>query len=131
MAYKAPEYHPAFEEYCEAIFELNEDDVDVIQARIAERLTVSRPAVSEMMRRLETEGLSDMLVDNDGQHQALVRVEAIWAVARPEVASDHPELLEGFDTVIDLVRRSVERRRPADADKAHKNLLTLIAAYQR
>jgi len=51
------EHHPAFEEYCECIFELAEDDVDVIQARIAERLNVSRPAVSEMMRRLEGEGL--------------------------------------------------------------------------
>jgi DtxR family Mn-dependent transcriptional regulator len=51
------EHHPAFEEYCECIYELAEDDVDVIQARIAERLGVSRPAVSEMMRRLETEGL--------------------------------------------------------------------------
>ena len=51
------EHHPAFEEYCECIFELAEDDVDVIQARIADRLNVSRPAVSEMMRRLEAEGL--------------------------------------------------------------------------
>ena len=51
------EHHPAFEEYCECIFELDEDDVAVIQARIAERLQVSRPAVSEMIRRLETEGL--------------------------------------------------------------------------
>jgi DtxR family transcriptional regulator, iron-dependent repressor len=51
------EHHPAFEEYCECIFELKEDDVDVIQARIADRLQVSRPAVSEMMRRLEHEGL--------------------------------------------------------------------------
>lgn len=59
MAYKTPEYHPAFEEYCEAIFELREDDVDVIQARIAERLDVSRPAVSEMIRRMEGEGLVD------------------------------------------------------------------------
>ena len=54
---RANEYHPAFEEYCEAIFELREDDVDVIQARIAERLEVSRPAVSEMIRRMETESL--------------------------------------------------------------------------
>ncbi|CAN5829495.1 MAG: iron dependent repressor, metal binding and dimerization domain protein [Ilumatobacteraceae bacterium] len=51
------EHHPAFEEYCECIFELAEDDVEVIQARIADRLNVSRPAVSEMIRRLETEGL--------------------------------------------------------------------------
>ncbi len=51
------EHHPAFEEYCECIFELDEDDVDVIQARIADRLHVSRPAVSEMIKRLEVEGL--------------------------------------------------------------------------
>jgi DtxR family transcriptional regulator, Mn-dependent transcriptional regulator len=55
--YQTPEFHPAFEEYCEAIYELHEDDVDVIQARIAERLEISRPAVSEMIRRLEGAGL--------------------------------------------------------------------------
>jgi len=56
-------HHPAVEEYTEAIFELREDDVDVIQARIAERLDVSRPAVSEMIRRLESEGIVE---NNDG-----------------------------------------------------------------
>ncbi|MDZ7675568.1 MAG: metal-dependent transcriptional regulator [Acidimicrobiales bacterium] len=60
--YETPEWHPAFEEYCEAIWELAEDDIDVIQARIAERLEVSRPAVSEMIRRLDAE----KLVDADG-----------------------------------------------------------------
>jgi len=55
--YESPEWHPAFEEYCETIYELGEDDLDVIQARIAERMEVSRPAVSEMMKRLESEGL--------------------------------------------------------------------------
>ncbi|MFK8022759.1 MAG: metal-dependent transcriptional regulator [Ilumatobacter sp.] len=57
------EYHPAFEEYCECIFELREDDLEVIQARIAERLQVSRPAVSEMMKRMEAEGL---ITSDDG-----------------------------------------------------------------
>ncbi|PIE32907.1 MAG: iron-dependent repressor IdeR [Ilumatobacter coccineus] len=50
-------YHPAFEEYCIAIWELDESGVEVIQARIAERLQISRPAVSEMVRRMEAEGL--------------------------------------------------------------------------
>lgn len=58
------EHHPAFEEYCECIFELHEDSVDVIQARIVERLQISRPAVSEMIRRLEAEKL---IVQADGQ----------------------------------------------------------------
>lgn len=53
----AATYNPAFSQYCEAIFELDEDDVDVIQARIAERLEVSRPAVSEMIRRMDAAGL--------------------------------------------------------------------------
>ena len=56
MKYRTPEYHPAFEEYCETIFELAEDDFEVIQARIVERLKVSRPAVSEMIHRLRTRG---------------------------------------------------------------------------
>ena len=42
---------------------MHEDDVDVIQARIAERLQVSRPAVSEMMKRLDAEGL---ITSDDG-----------------------------------------------------------------
>ncbi len=57
MSYKQVEYHPAFEEYSETVYELAEDGVEVIQARIAERLEVSRPAVSEMIRRMQREGL--------------------------------------------------------------------------
>lgn len=62
--YDSAEHHPAFEEYAETIYELAEDDIKVIQARIAERLEVSRPAVSEMTRRMETEGL--VAIDGSG-----------------------------------------------------------------
>lgn len=54
------EHHPAFEEYCECIFELREDAVEVIQARIAERLRVSRPSVSEMIKRMTEEKLIEV-----------------------------------------------------------------------
>ena len=54
------EHHPAFEEYCECIFELEEDDVELIQARIAERLKFSRASVSEMIKRMQSEGLVDL-----------------------------------------------------------------------
>ncbi len=65
MTYESAEHHPAFEEYSETIFELEEDGIDVIQARIAERLEVSRPAVSEMIKRMTKEGL--VKVDDDGR----------------------------------------------------------------
>ncbi|MEY4361847.1 MAG: hypothetical protein RL391_1153 [Actinomycetota bacterium] len=53
----AGEHHPAFEEYCECIFELHEDDLEVIRVRIAERLNVSRASVSQMIERMAREGL--------------------------------------------------------------------------
>jgi DtxR family Mn-dependent transcriptional regulator len=53
----ASERHPAFEEYCECIFELHEDDLDVIRARIAERLNVSRASVSQMIEKMTRVGL--------------------------------------------------------------------------
>jgi DtxR family transcriptional regulator, Mn-dependent transcriptional regulator len=49
-------FHPPFEEYLEAIHELGEEGIVVIQARLAERLSHSAPAVSEMIRRLREEG---------------------------------------------------------------------------
>ena len=56
----AGEHHPALKEYCNCIFKLREDGVDVVQARVAERLDVSRPAVNEMMRHVEAEGLIEI-----------------------------------------------------------------------
>jgi DtxR family Mn-dependent transcriptional regulator len=64
MTYVSPEHHPAFEEYTETIHDLEEDNIKVIQARIAERLDVSRPAVSEMVKRMSKEGL--VTVDDAG-----------------------------------------------------------------
>ncbi len=84
-SYTSPEHHPAFEEYCETIYELAEDGVAVIQARIAERLGVSRPAVSEMVKRLAEEGL----VDTSGSEIALTssgRVLANTMVRRHRLA---------------------------------------------
>ena len=49
-------FHPPLEEYLEAIHELDEEGTTVIQARLAERLGHTAPAVSEMTRRLKDEG---------------------------------------------------------------------------
>ena len=49
-------FHPPVEEYLEAVHELQEEGVAVIQARLVERLGHSAPAVSEMVRRLADDG---------------------------------------------------------------------------
>jgi DtxR family Mn-dependent transcriptional regulator len=53
-------FHPPLEEYLEAIHELEEEGTTVIQARLAERLGHSAPSVSEMIRRLKSEGYLDV-----------------------------------------------------------------------
>jgi DtxR family Mn-dependent transcriptional regulator len=53
-------FHPPLEEYLEAIHELGEEGMVVIQARLAERLGHSAPAVSEMIRRLRDEGYVEL-----------------------------------------------------------------------
>ena len=49
-------FHPPLEEYLEAVHELEEEGVPVIQARLAERLGHSAPSVSEMVKRLREDG---------------------------------------------------------------------------
>ena len=49
-------FHPPLEEYLEAIWELEEEGVEVIQARLAEHVGHSAPSVSETVRRLRTDG---------------------------------------------------------------------------
>jgi DtxR family Mn-dependent transcriptional regulator len=56
MTPMADGFHPPLEEYLEAIHELEEEGTQVIQARLADRLGHSAPAVSEMIRRLKSEG---------------------------------------------------------------------------
>ncbi len=56
MSGVADGFHPPLEEYLEAIWELQEEGIRVIQARLAEHLSVSAPSVSEMIRRLRSEG---------------------------------------------------------------------------
>ena len=77
----------------------------------------------------EVATLSERVVENEGDGEALARIEALWVVAGPEVEANRPELAPDFAAALELVRRSVERRRPADADKATNNLRMLIEAY--
>jgi hypothetical protein len=95
--------------------------------------TIFAPAgtTDQLLAQLVTESgrLSDLIVENEGQRAALARIETLWALVRPDIESERPDLLAGFESGIGLLRTGVERRRPADADKAYNNLRMLTAAY--
>lgn len=71
-------YRTRYREYVAAIYELHEAGLPVIQARVADWLGVTRPSVSEMMRRMDAEGLvrvtDEIELTPEGQHLAEVVV---------------------------------------------------------
>jgi DtxR family Mn-dependent transcriptional regulator len=68
--------HPPVDEYLEAILELEEEGARVIQARLADRLGVSAPSVSEMVRRLRAEGYLEI---NGDRTLSLTQKGRDWA----------------------------------------------------
>jgi DtxR family Mn-dependent transcriptional regulator len=72
------EYTATYREYVAAVYELAEEGLPVIQARIADWLGVSRPSVSEMIRRMEAAELvtsdGDIKLTPNGRHLAEVVV---------------------------------------------------------
>ena len=67
--------------------------------------------------------------DGDDDKATVARIIAIWAAAQPEVEATRPDLIESFQTTVDMATSAVERNRPADADKAFSNLTRLIDNY--
>ena len=71
-------YSVRYREYAEAIWEIEEESIPVIQARIADWLGVSRASVSEMVHRMADEGLvtiqDEIRLTDAGRHLAAVIV---------------------------------------------------------
>jgi len=71
-------YSVRYREYVEAIWEIEEEGIPVIQARIADWLGVSRASVSEMVHRMAEEGLvtteGEIRLTEEGRHLASVVV---------------------------------------------------------
>jgi DtxR family Mn-dependent transcriptional regulator len=74
---------PSLNEYLEAILELEEEGARVIQARLADRLGLSAPSVSGMVRRLKDEAYLEV---DDHRTLTLTQKGRDWAttiVRRP------------------------------------------------
>ena len=68
---------PAIEEYLQAIYTLSDEGANVIGARLAEFLSISPAAVSEMVHRLERDGLVAM----DGRKEVHLTADGQRAAA--------------------------------------------------
>lgn len=77
----------------------------------------------------EVAGLAQRVVDNDGARSAATRIEQMWLAIEPSVRDARPELVSGFDFVVRRCRDAADFKRPADADRAFKNLEALVETY--
>jgi hypothetical protein len=77
----------------------------------------------------EVASLAQRVVDNDGAGSAATRIEQMWAAIEPSVRDARPELVSGFDFVVRRCRDAADRKRPADADRAFKNMEALVESY--
>lgn len=77
----------------------------------------------------EVQGLPLKVMNAEGDGTAATRIEQLWAAVRPEIEANRPELVEDFEFVVRRSRAAADRNRPADADRAFKNLTSLVEAY--
>lgn len=87
---------------------------------------------AELLGRLVAEAapLGTMIDEHrSGTRPTLAHIEVLWQVVRPDVERTHPQLVEDLDANVARCRAAVERNRPADADKAYRNLRALVASY--
>lgn len=80
--------------------------------------------ISDLLGQLAdlTDGLSQVVIENDRTEgdRRIARAEEIWTVLEPQIRDAGVDLVEEVRSVIDLITTSVNRRRPADGDKAQR-----------
>ncbi|CAB4363594.1 MAG: hypothetical protein F2681_06490 [Actinobacteria bacterium] len=92
--------------------------------------TLPAGTLQELLPRMQHEvaGLSALVITGKGDGESATRIEQYWAALTPEVTTRWPDLVEDFNFVVRLCRDAADRRRPANADRAAKNLDALATA---
>lgn len=86
--------------------------------------------ISDLLGQLAelTNGLSQVVIENDRTEgeRRIARAEEIWGVLEPQIRDAGVDLVEEVRSIVDLITTSVNRRRPADGDKAQRFLDLII-----
>jgi hypothetical protein len=77
-----------------------------------------------------TEGLGSAIVAKDrvATTEKLRNVESIWIALRPQLLELPNDLATDIERIVNLVRSAVNKKRPADADKAQRFLSLIVDA---
>ena len=85
---------------------------------------------SELFDQLQTTigELSKAISDSDRAMAKvkLAEIEEIWKVLQPQIAERGDQFIQDMQRIVDLAISSIERNRPADADKSLRFLSLVI-----
>ncbi len=84
-------------------------------------LPVLLSTMSDLMQHLD-----EQIVDGADNADALARIEEVWRIADRAIRADNPDDVTAFLQVMELARTGVQKRRPADASKGYRLLVTAI-----
>ncbi len=73
-------------------------------------------------------GLSVKVAANKGDNETALLIEQIWTAIRPEIQATHKGLVPDFEFIVRRCRAATDRHRPADADRAYRNMVSLVDA---
>ena len=71
-------------------------------------------------------GLSEKVSANKGDNETASLIEQLWVAMTPEMTAKHKALVPSFEFIVRRCRQATDRHRPADADRAYRNLQTIV-----
>jgi hypothetical protein len=78
---------------------------------------------------IEAATLSEVIANKGDDTAAAQRIAALWATIVDEVSVTRPDLLPDLQANVERCAIAAQFNRPADADKALRNLTVLVDAY--
>jgi hypothetical protein len=99
----------------------------IVTTTVVTTTTLPTGTVADLLPRMVAEvgGLSNKIATGKGDQQSASLIEHYWTAMKPELNTSHPELVDSFDFIVRRCRQGTDRHRPADADRAYKNILEL------
>lgn len=89
----------------------------------------------QLMKNIAAAGadLGDSIADSRGDdaRAALATAQANWIVLEPQLQNLKLDVVEDLRRIVDMMTTAVERKRPADADKANRFLGLIIDAFSQ
>ncbi len=94
---------------------------------VAVTTTLPTGSVAELLPVMLTEvkALSEKVAANAGDDASATLIEQLWTAMQPEITADHKDLVPSFEFIVRRCRAAADRSRPADADRAYRNLQTI------